>query len=306
VQTCVVKLTDREAVIDKLVYTAANPVVDHLVDRVDHWPGVNGLSALLAGRPLRATRPLHFFRPDGAMRDALELPLTLPAELGPAAAVLAELRDRVLVIELERAAERGRTGRRVLGRRAVLAQSWRDSRRAWSPGGTSGPGSHHEASGRGSRRCCAIVRSSSSTPVPARDGETVFPPCSHRAPIGSSDSRRCECSRPDLVRVAEDRTEHRRARCADTAWCLGCLARPRIGQSTSDALVDRGRGPSVAIGLYNDAQTQRGQCRCPRGAGRRFIRSSEATSYGSSPSRLASRTISSPGQLGSSHRQPHR
>jgi hypothetical protein len=35
-----VKLVDREAVIDKLVYTAANPVVDHLVNRVDHWPGV--------------------------------------------------------------------------------------------------------------------------------------------------------------------------------------------------------------------------------------------------------------------------
>jgi len=125
-QTCVVKLVDREAVIDKLVYTAANPVADHLVDLVRHWPGANGLTALLTGRPLRATRPLHFFRSDGPMPDALELPLTLSAELGPAAAVLAELRDRVRAIELEREAERGRTGRRVLGRRAVLAQSWRD------------------------------------------------------------------------------------------------------------------------------------------------------------------------------------
>ena len=125
-QTCVVKLVDREAVIDKLVYTATNPVQDHLVDVVRHWPGVNGLGALLAGRPLRATRPLHFFRPDGPMPDALELPLTIPAELGPAALVLSELRDRVRTVELEREAERARTGRRVLGRRAVLAQSWRD------------------------------------------------------------------------------------------------------------------------------------------------------------------------------------
>ena len=125
-QTCVVRLVDREAVIDKLVYTAANPVQDHLVDRVHLWPGVNGLPALLAGRPLRATRPLHFFRSDGAMPDALELPLTLPAELGPAAAVISELRDRVRAVELECATERARTGRRVLGRRAVLAQSWRD------------------------------------------------------------------------------------------------------------------------------------------------------------------------------------
>jgi len=125
-QTCVVKLVDREAVIDKLVYTATNPVADHLVDRVDHWPGVNGLGALLAGRALCATRPLHFFRPDGPMPDALELPLTIPAELGPAAELLSELRERVRAVELDRAAERARTGRRVLGRRAVRAQSWRD------------------------------------------------------------------------------------------------------------------------------------------------------------------------------------
>ena len=59
-QTCVVKLVGRDAVLDKLVYTATNPVADHLVERAHHWPGVNGLSALLNGRPLRATRPLHF------------------------------------------------------------------------------------------------------------------------------------------------------------------------------------------------------------------------------------------------------
>ena len=126
-QTCVVKLVDREAVLDKLVYTATNPVADHLVARVHCWPGVNGLGALLAGRALCATRPLHFFRPDGPMPDALELPLTIPAELGPAAELLSELRDRVRAVELEREAERARTGRRVLGRRAVRTQSWRAS-----------------------------------------------------------------------------------------------------------------------------------------------------------------------------------
>jgi REP element-mobilizing transposase RayT len=124
-QVCVVKLVDRNAVIDKLVYTAANPVHDHLVDRVHHWPGVNGLAALLAGRPLRATRPLHFFRPDGPMPDTVELRLTIPPGLGPEADVLAELRERVGMVEALCAAERRRTGRRVCGRRAVLAQSWR-------------------------------------------------------------------------------------------------------------------------------------------------------------------------------------
>jgi hypothetical protein len=108
------------------VYTATNPVLDDLVDRVHHWPGVNGLAALLAGRALRATRPLHFFRPDGPMPEALEMSLTIPAELGPAAEVLAELHERVRAVEHERAIDRERSGRRVLGRRGVLAQSWRD------------------------------------------------------------------------------------------------------------------------------------------------------------------------------------
>jgi len=130
-QTCVVRLVDREAVLDKLAYTAANPVLNHLVERVHHWPGVNGLTALLHGRRLRATRPSHFFRPDGPMPDELEMTLTLPPELGPAELVRTELRERVARIEADRAEERRRTGDRVLGRRAVLAQSWRDQ-----------PGSH--------------------------------------------------------------------------------------------------------------------------------------------------------------------
>jgi len=109
-QTCVVKLADREAVIDKLVYTACNPVLAHLVDRVHHWPGVNGFVPLLHGRSLRATRPAHLFRADGSMPEALELRLTIPAELGPADAVLSDLSDRVRAVEAERASERGRTG----------------------------------------------------------------------------------------------------------------------------------------------------------------------------------------------------
>ena len=82
------------------------------------------------------------------MPDALDLPLTNPAELGPAAAVTAELRDRVRALELERAAERARMGRRVLGRRAVRAQSWRDYSASLAPRGTCGPRWRREASGR--------------------------------------------------------------------------------------------------------------------------------------------------------------
>ena len=60
------------------------------------------------------------------MADALEMPLSIPSELGPPAVVISELRERVRAAELDRAAERRRTGGRILGRRAVLAQSWRE------------------------------------------------------------------------------------------------------------------------------------------------------------------------------------
>lgn len=51
--------------------------------------------------------------------------LTIPPALGPEAEVLAELRERVQAVEAKCDAERRQTGRRVLGRRAVLHQSWR-------------------------------------------------------------------------------------------------------------------------------------------------------------------------------------
>ena len=124
-QVCVVKLVGREDVMNKLVYTATNPVKDHLVDRVHHWPGVNGLSALLTGRPLRAERPKHFFRPEGSMPEVVEMSLSIPPELGSNRELLEELKQRVDAVEVEVAAERQRTGRRVCGRRAVLQQSWR-------------------------------------------------------------------------------------------------------------------------------------------------------------------------------------
>ena len=48
---------DPTDVMHKLVYVATNPVKDRLVEKVHHWPGVNGLAALLGGRILHATRP---------------------------------------------------------------------------------------------------------------------------------------------------------------------------------------------------------------------------------------------------------
>jgi REP element-mobilizing transposase RayT len=125
-QVCVVHLVEPADVMRKLVYVATNPVKDRLVDKVRHWPGVNGLAALLGGRTLNASRPRHFFRAGGSMPAAVTLNLALPSELGDSTQLLAELRERVEAAEAEVAAERMRTGARVVGRRRVLRQSWRD------------------------------------------------------------------------------------------------------------------------------------------------------------------------------------
>ena len=119
-----VRLVDPSDVLAKLVYAATNPVKDQLVDRVCHWPGVNGLSALIQGHPLTARRPRHFFRSDGRMPKTVTLELVIPPELGDADEVRRELRTRVASVEQQNATERARTGAKVIGRRAILRQSW--------------------------------------------------------------------------------------------------------------------------------------------------------------------------------------
>jgi len=60
------------------------------------------------------------------MPAVVTLTLALPSELSDAPQLLAELRERIAAAEAAVAAERLRTGGRVVGRRAILGQSWRD------------------------------------------------------------------------------------------------------------------------------------------------------------------------------------
>ena len=119
----VVHLITPEDVMRKLVYTATNPVIAHLVERVHQWPGVNGYGALLRGEPLTVTRPSHFYRDDGPMPEEVTLELVIPPELGDRTEVLRELQARVEAVEAMCIEERRKTGRRVLGRRRVKEQS---------------------------------------------------------------------------------------------------------------------------------------------------------------------------------------
>lgn len=130
---CIVQLVERSDVIDKVVYVAANPVLDHLVDRVDHWPGARTVQAMLAQRPLHAQRPSYFFREEGPMPSSVTLSFAIPPELGDRDATILELRERIAEVERAHAVLRAETGKRILGRHGVLQQSWRDSPKSQEP-----------------------------------------------------------------------------------------------------------------------------------------------------------------------------
>jgi len=132
-EPCVTRLLDRETVIAKVVYAVTNPVKDGLVARVHHWPGVNTYANLVSGRALRATRPRHFFRDPGPLPDEIELRMTIPDELGPADAFIAEVSAGVERVEREVAEVRRETGTPVRGRRRVLEQRWDEAPTTLAP-----------------------------------------------------------------------------------------------------------------------------------------------------------------------------
>jgi hypothetical protein len=132
-EVCVTELLGRGTIIEKVVYAAANPVKDLLVEQARQWPGVNGYTNLVNGTALHATRPRHFFRADGTMPEEVTLTLTIPPELGRPEAFIAEIRSGVEAVEKEMRELRSRTGKRILGRKAILQQSWRDSPKTEKP-----------------------------------------------------------------------------------------------------------------------------------------------------------------------------
>jgi putative transposase len=132
-EPCVIEVVEAEDLMNQLVYIATNPVNDALVDKVHHWPGPKFVDSLIRGRPMKATRPRHFFREDGPMPEELELRLGLPDHFEGKASFLDELERRIVEVEERLERERTRTGRRIVGRRSILRQSWRDSPNSREP-----------------------------------------------------------------------------------------------------------------------------------------------------------------------------
>ncbi len=128
-----VELVDPGDIERSVVYTLTNPVKDFLVEEVTQWPGVNSWSALRADRALTATRPRHFFRK--RMPARVELKMVVPAEAGVGSHDEFVERVGVQIATVEDACrqERNTTGRRIVGRRAVLQQSPFDSPTSSAP-----------------------------------------------------------------------------------------------------------------------------------------------------------------------------
>ena len=112
-------LVDPADVLEKLLYTLTNPVVDHLVDSVAHWPGASSWS-LLDGNALVVRRPKFFFREAGVMPETITLKtIVAPGFDDTREAWTTRLRETVLARELEVRARLRAAGGRILGRKAV-------------------------------------------------------------------------------------------------------------------------------------------------------------------------------------------
>jgi REP element-mobilizing transposase RayT len=134
-QASAVELVGPDDILDKMVYAIINPVKDHIVDQVRHWPGPDALTAILENKPLAASRPARFFRPEGPLPDTASLTLKRPPgfEHLSQADFSSLIRQRVIDAQERVRADRLATGTRVLGRKAVLAQHWNDRPRSLKP-----------------------------------------------------------------------------------------------------------------------------------------------------------------------------
>lgn len=132
--TCATFLATPDAVFEKVCYVLANPVADHLVDRVVDWPGETSLHHL-DGRRTVHERPDFFFDPDGAMPESALVAAQPPcsAREESRAVCAARVREGVARAELEARALRLEMRIRVLGRKAVLAASAFDSPKTLEP-----------------------------------------------------------------------------------------------------------------------------------------------------------------------------
>jgi putative transposase len=126
-QACATWLVDDEDKLAKGVYSLVNPTVDHLVERVEDWPGASSWHAHAYGQTMMVDRPAGFFRDGGRMPEQVELKVVPPrrasGERWPLEDWHKQLVSAVRSSEQASMVWRRRQGMTVLGRRSVRKQS---------------------------------------------------------------------------------------------------------------------------------------------------------------------------------------
>ncbi|MCA8923376.1 MAG: hypothetical protein KDD82_16285 [Planctomycetes bacterium] len=122
-------LVSRVDVLDKIVYTIANPVSSGLVSRSERWPGPISLADKLAGSIRQCLRPGFLFRRKGPCPRKASLVLTKPPQFADMSDEAFNVLVARRVAEREEAlrAKRRGEGKGFLGRRQLRRHSVEDT-----------------------------------------------------------------------------------------------------------------------------------------------------------------------------------
>ncbi|HTN51441.1 MAG TPA: hypothetical protein VML50_03485 [Anaeromyxobacter sp.] len=117
-----VALEDGNAILEKMVYVLANPVVAGLVRKASDWPGLWSAPSLMDGDALTVKRPAILFRENGPLASTATLRLCRPPGFENDDSLIPTLMALLQDAEDRAAAELERDGRHFLGVARILAQ----------------------------------------------------------------------------------------------------------------------------------------------------------------------------------------
>lgn len=134
-----VRLETAEAVLEKIVYVLANPVLSGLVRRATEWPGLWSDPARIGSGSCTFERPKGFFREAGSMPASASFELRRPPGFESEASFAEDVAARLRAVEERAAIDRAREGLGFLGVSLVLAQRPGASPRSGEPRRTLSP-----------------------------------------------------------------------------------------------------------------------------------------------------------------------
>jgi REP element-mobilizing transposase RayT len=119
-----VELVTPESVLEKIVYTLANPVAAGLVREASRWPGDWSDPRRIGGPPLTIERPKVYFDEKGQMPASVELQLTPPPDFADDPTFVERVLEALREAEAAEAAKLASQERTFMGVARILAQSF--------------------------------------------------------------------------------------------------------------------------------------------------------------------------------------